>query len=82
MGSSGYVLVVAIHPFRTRMLGSFESVRWNAHVQTRPRFILSSERVLGEWSQNPYGQINVMTMKGSITDCSVSLLRRKLSPTH
>ena len=29
------------------MSGSFKFMRWNAGLQTRPRFILSSERVLG-----------------------------------
>ena len=28
-------------------------MQWNACTLIRPRFILSSERVLGEWSQNP-----------------------------
>ena len=35
------------------MSGSFESVQWNVCVHLRPQFILSSKRVLGEWSQNP-----------------------------
>ena len=40
-------------PFRTWMSGSFESVQWNDCAQTRLRFILSSKKVLGEWSENP-----------------------------
>ena len=35
------------------MSGSFESVQWNQCAQTRPRLILSSERVLGDWIQIP-----------------------------
>ena len=38
---AGCVFVAGIHPSRTWTLGSFESVC----AQTRPRFILSSERV-------------------------------------
>ena len=50
---AGCVFVACIHPSRTWMSGSLESVRWCMCAQTRPRFILSSQRVLGEWSQNP-----------------------------
>ena len=35
------------------MSGSFEPERWNACEQTRPRFILSSERVLGGMESEP-----------------------------
>ena len=47
------VFVPDIHPPWTWMLGSFESLRRNACEQTATWFILSTERVLREWSQNP-----------------------------
>ena len=46
---AGCVFVVSIHLSRTWLSGSMECMR----AQTRPRFMLSSKRVLGEWSQNP-----------------------------
>ena len=42
MHHAGCVSVAGIHLSRTWMSGSLESVRWNAYVQTTPRFILSS----------------------------------------
>ena len=36
------------------MSGSFECAMECMWSQTRPRFVLSSERVLGEWGQNPW----------------------------
>ena len=55
MVRAGCVFVAGIHPSRTWTSGSFESVRWNAcvHRLTRPRFILSSERVLGGMEFEP-----------------------------
>ena len=54
MVHAGCVSVAGIHPSRAWMSGSSESVamEWMC-AHTRPRFIISSERVLGEWSQNP-----------------------------
>ena len=48
---AGYVFVAGIHPSRTGVSGSFAMECMCA--QTRPRFILSSERVLGEWNKKP-----------------------------
>ena len=48
---AGWVFVADILLSRTLMSGSFESVSCMC-AQTRPRFTLSSEWVLGEWSQN------------------------------
>ena len=50
MVNVGCVFVAGIHLSRTWMSGSFESMRWNACVHR----LLLFERVLGEWSQNPY----------------------------
>ena len=45
---------LSLHLSRTWTSGSFESMPMEYMcAQTRPWFILSSERVLGEWSQNP-----------------------------
>ena len=45
---AGCVCVAGIHPSRTWMSVSFESVRWECMcAQTRPRFTFSSERVFG-----------------------------------
>ena len=55
----GVFFVAGIYRSRTRMAGSFESVRLECMcAQTRPRFILSSERVFVSgrgvgWNMNP-----------------------------
>ena len=55
-------------------------------AQTRPRFILSSERVLGEWSQNPVNSKGKIPSSEKISsgedgthDAASS---RTASPTH
>ena len=55
MVCAGCVFVAGIHPSRAWTSGSFESMRWNLCMcaQTRPRFILSSERVLGGMEFEP-----------------------------
>ena len=48
MVHAGCVFVAGIHPSVTWMSGFFESMQWlYMCAQTKPRFILSSERVLG-----------------------------------
>ena len=46
------VFVACIHPSWTWMSGSFEPWQWNACVYGLDLFVLSSERIWGEWSQN------------------------------
>ena len=55
MVHAGCVFVAGIHPSRTWMSGSFESVQWNAcvHRLDLGLELYSCPRVLGEWSQNP-----------------------------
>ena len=51
---AGCVFVAGIHPSRTWMSGSLESVQWNAcEHRLDLGFLLSSESVLGKWSQIP-----------------------------
>ena len=53
----GCVFVAGIHQSRTWTSGSFESARWKCMcAQTRPRFILSSERVF--WGNGVWSHVN------------------------
>ena len=54
MVHAGCDFVASIHQSRAWMLGSFW-IRAMEYIcaQSRPQFILSSERILGEWSLNP-----------------------------
>ena len=52
MVHAGCVFLTGIHPSRTWMSGPFDSVRRNACVR-RPRFILSSKKVLGGMESEP-----------------------------
>ena len=54
MVHAGCLYVASIHLSRTWMSGSFETVQWNACVhRLDPQFTLLSEKVFGEWGQNP-----------------------------
>ena len=67
------------------MSGSFESMCWIACAQTRPQFVLSSERVLGELNQE-LGEFS----KGKIPSTRASeevqtgdaAIRRIVKPIH
>ena len=78
------IFVASIHPSRTWMSGSFESVRQNACVHRLDQFILSSERVSVKGVRN-----HVKTMgKIPSTRCSEegrtcdAAQCRTASPTH
>ena len=53
MVHAGCAFVAGIHPCRTSMSGSFESVRWNACVHRLDFGLYSHPRVFRAWSQNP-----------------------------
>ena len=55
MVHAGCDFVTGIHPSRTRMSGSFESVRWNACVYRLDLGLYSHPKEFGGmWSHNPY----------------------------
>ena len=56
MVHAGCVFVASIHPSRTWMSGSFESLQWNACVHRLNLSLCSHPKeFFGEWSQNPCG---------------------------
>ena len=71
--------VAGIHPSRSWMSGSFESVRWNACVQTRPPLLPSSERVLEEWVKTHVNSTTGASEEGQTCDVAS---HREASPTH
>ena len=49
------VFVAGIHPSRTWMSGSFESVQWNAHVHRLDLGLhFHPKEYFREWNQNPF----------------------------
>ena len=84
----GDIFAACIHLSRTWMSGSFESVRWNASAQTRPRSIHSSENNFGGMEPDPMLTLkekSILPGKKSFSEedrTHDAASRRTASPTH
>ena len=84
MEHDGCVFVVGIHPSKTSMLGSFESVRWTAYVHRLDLALYSHPKEF--WGNgvgthvNPKGKILYRRLGGGSNPRNA--FHRMASPTH